>query len=252
MPNVEKMSIALTPELAAAVRAAVANGEYVSSSEVVRKALRDCQLRRALHQKELEELQRLWQEGIEAAPAFWRICRRSRPKPDAALSRQALPNSRPPTTQGEDAGHLYRCQPGARLCCMKPYTLDLRQKFSTPTTTSMARNALRRRCSVSAARFSSSCCADGAQPERCIRGRMPVGANRTAMPPPWRWYARWSTSSPMRPWRNSVPSSRTGAAVPQRGDHVPRAPALGAAVKQKSLHATERATPRVAQARAAY
>jgi antitoxin ParD1/3/4 len=41
MPNVEKMSIALTPELAAAVRAAVASGEYVSSSEVVREALRD-------------------------------------------------------------------------------------------------------------------------------------------------------------------------------------------------------------------
>ena len=40
MSQVEKMSIALTPELAAAVRAAVANGEYVSSSEVVREALR--------------------------------------------------------------------------------------------------------------------------------------------------------------------------------------------------------------------
>ena len=64
MPQVEKMSIALTPELAAAVRAAVANGEYVSSSEVVREALRDWQLRRSLHQKELEDLRRLWQEGI--------------------------------------------------------------------------------------------------------------------------------------------------------------------------------------------
>jgi len=68
MANVEKISIALTPELAAAVRAAVANGEYVSSSEVVREALRDWQLRRALHQKELEELQHLWQEGIASGP----------------------------------------------------------------------------------------------------------------------------------------------------------------------------------------
>ena len=66
MSQVEKMSIALTPELAAAVRAAVANGEYVSSSEVVREALRDWQLRRSLHQKELEDLRRLWQEGIES------------------------------------------------------------------------------------------------------------------------------------------------------------------------------------------
>ncbi len=68
MPNVEKMSIALTPEMAAAVRAAVANGEYVSSSEVVREALRDWQLRRALHQKELEELRHVWQEGIDSGP----------------------------------------------------------------------------------------------------------------------------------------------------------------------------------------
>ena len=41
MANVEKMSIALTPEMAAAGRAAVENGEYVSSSAVVREALRD-------------------------------------------------------------------------------------------------------------------------------------------------------------------------------------------------------------------
>lgn len=68
MPNVEKMSIALTPEMAAAVRAAVENGEYVSSSEVVREALRDWQLRRSLHQKELEELRRLWQEGRDSGP----------------------------------------------------------------------------------------------------------------------------------------------------------------------------------------
>jgi antitoxin ParD1/3/4 len=66
MSNVEKMSIALTPELAAAVRAAVTNGEYVSSSEVVREALRDWQLRRALHQKELEALRHLWQQGVDS------------------------------------------------------------------------------------------------------------------------------------------------------------------------------------------
>jgi len=33
-------------------RSAVTNGEYASSSEVVREALRDWQLRRSLHQKE--------------------------------------------------------------------------------------------------------------------------------------------------------------------------------------------------------
>jgi antitoxin ParD1/3/4 len=68
MSNFEKMSIALTPEMAAAVRAAVASGEYASSSEVIREALRDWQLRRVLHQKELEELRHVWQEGINSVP----------------------------------------------------------------------------------------------------------------------------------------------------------------------------------------
>ncbi len=71
MPNVEKMSIALTPEMAAAVRAAVANGEYVSSSEVVREALRDWQLRRSLHQKALENLRQLWQEGVDSGSGMY-------------------------------------------------------------------------------------------------------------------------------------------------------------------------------------
>jgi antitoxin ParD1/3/4 len=53
---------------AAAVRVAMASGEYVSSSEVVREALQDWQLRRALHQKELEELRHVWQEGIHSGP----------------------------------------------------------------------------------------------------------------------------------------------------------------------------------------
>ena len=68
MPNVEKMSIALTPEMAAVVRAAVANGEYASSSEIIREALRDWQMRRDLHQKELEALRHLWQEGSDSGP----------------------------------------------------------------------------------------------------------------------------------------------------------------------------------------
>jgi antitoxin ParD1/3/4 len=41
MPNVEKVSIALTPEMAAVVRQAVESGEYASNSEIVREALRD-------------------------------------------------------------------------------------------------------------------------------------------------------------------------------------------------------------------
>lgn len=66
MANVEKVSIALTPEMLAVVREAVASGEYASSSEVMREALRDWKRRRSLEQKEIEELRRLWHEGLES------------------------------------------------------------------------------------------------------------------------------------------------------------------------------------------
>lgn len=69
MPNVEKVSIALTPEMAATVRQAVESGDYASHSEIVREALRDWKLKRALQQQEVEELRRLWQEGLHSGPS---------------------------------------------------------------------------------------------------------------------------------------------------------------------------------------
>jgi len=69
MTNVEKVSIALTPEMLAVVREVVASGEYASSSEVVRKALRDWKLRRSLYQAEVDELRRLWKEGLDSGPS---------------------------------------------------------------------------------------------------------------------------------------------------------------------------------------
>lgn len=68
MANVEKVSVALTPEMLAVVREAVESGEYASSSEVMREALREWKRRRALEKKEVEELRRLWQEGLESGP----------------------------------------------------------------------------------------------------------------------------------------------------------------------------------------
>lgn len=68
MAHVEKLSIALTPEMAAVVRQCVESGEYASSSEVIREALREWKLKRALQQHELAELRRLWQTGLESGP----------------------------------------------------------------------------------------------------------------------------------------------------------------------------------------
>lgn len=71
MSQVEKLSIALTPEFAAEVRSAVASGDYASTSEVIRDALRAWRQLRRSRVAAIEELQRLWREGIEdggAAP----------------------------------------------------------------------------------------------------------------------------------------------------------------------------------------
>lgn len=68
MPHVEKMSVALTQEMAEMVRQAVETGEYASSSEVVREALRDWKHRRDFNQAGLEELRRLWTEGLHSGP----------------------------------------------------------------------------------------------------------------------------------------------------------------------------------------
>jgi antitoxin ParD1/3/4 len=64
MPQDSKFSVALTPELAAAVNHAVESGEYGSSNEVIREALSDWVARRRLLQHERERLQELWAEGL--------------------------------------------------------------------------------------------------------------------------------------------------------------------------------------------
>jgi antitoxin ParD1/3/4 len=69
MQNVEKLSIALTPELAAMVRQAVQTGEYASTSEVIREALRLWKAEQAARAREAEELRRLWQEGVGSGSA---------------------------------------------------------------------------------------------------------------------------------------------------------------------------------------
>ena len=64
MSTVEKISIALSPELAQQVRAAVSSGKYGSASEVVREALRDWVMREPLRVAEVERLRRAWQQGL--------------------------------------------------------------------------------------------------------------------------------------------------------------------------------------------
>ena len=66
MAAVQKISVALTAELAGDVEAAVAAGDYATASEVVRDALRVWKQRRAEQAAEIERLRALWREGIES------------------------------------------------------------------------------------------------------------------------------------------------------------------------------------------
>lgn len=69
MANVEKVSVAVTAEMATMLRRAVAEGEYASASEIVREALRDWTLRRTQHARAIEALRGLWDAGIASGPA---------------------------------------------------------------------------------------------------------------------------------------------------------------------------------------
>jgi antitoxin ParD1/3/4 len=72
MATVEKLSIALTLEMAEEIRRVVKRGEYASSSEVIREALRDWRRKRTLQDQELEELRGLWREGVESGTGRFR------------------------------------------------------------------------------------------------------------------------------------------------------------------------------------
>lgn len=92
MPGIGKVSIALTPELLAIAKEAVESGEYASTSEVVREALREWSLRKPLRQAEIERLRKAWQEGIESGPSkpldFDEIKRKGRERLAAFKARQ--------------------------------------------------------------------------------------------------------------------------------------------------------------------
>jgi len=64
MGAAQKMSIALTEELAREVEAAVASGDYSTASEVVRDALRAWKRERGDRDAAIRRLRELWEEGL--------------------------------------------------------------------------------------------------------------------------------------------------------------------------------------------
>lgn len=69
MPNVEKMSLALTAQQAAMMRDAVSTGAYATTSEIVREAMRDWETKWMARNEEIRRLRALWDEGKASGPA---------------------------------------------------------------------------------------------------------------------------------------------------------------------------------------
>ncbi len=64
---IEKISVALPRQMVAEVKGAVEAGEYASSSEVIREALRDWTLKRSVQKRGVEHLRQLWDEAMQDA-----------------------------------------------------------------------------------------------------------------------------------------------------------------------------------------
>lgn len=66
MSNIERMTVTMPAEMAAILRQTVAGGEYASTSEVVREALREWVRSRDQDQRDLQTLRQAILEGDES------------------------------------------------------------------------------------------------------------------------------------------------------------------------------------------
>jgi len=64
MSSIERMTITMPADMVALVKAAVDGGDYASTSEVVREALREWKLRRGVQERELVALKADIDKGL--------------------------------------------------------------------------------------------------------------------------------------------------------------------------------------------
>lgn len=69
MADIQKVSIALTAEQVDSLKAAVKTGEYATTSEIVREALREWQWKRELRGEDLKRMRELWKKGKASGQA---------------------------------------------------------------------------------------------------------------------------------------------------------------------------------------
>ena len=64
MPNIDRLTITMPTDMVAMVKAAIEDGDYASTSEVVREALRDWRIKRSLQLQELASLKNDIDKGL--------------------------------------------------------------------------------------------------------------------------------------------------------------------------------------------
>jgi len=70
MANVERVTVTVSAEQAAILRHTVEDGEYASTSEIVREALRDWTRKRDNELRDLEVLRAAIREGLHSGPGI--------------------------------------------------------------------------------------------------------------------------------------------------------------------------------------
>ncbi len=63
MGDARKLNVALPGDQVDALQQAVAAGEYATTSDIIREAVRDWQVKRALLPEEIVRLRQLWDDG---------------------------------------------------------------------------------------------------------------------------------------------------------------------------------------------
>jgi antitoxin ParD1/3/4 len=67
--KIEKISVAITAGQYAKIKAAVERGDYATTSEVIRTALREWELKEEMRRLEGERVAKLWDDGLASGPA---------------------------------------------------------------------------------------------------------------------------------------------------------------------------------------
>lgn len=70
MGAIERLTITMPVAMAAALRESVEGGEYASTSEIIREAVRDWTKARDADRRELDALRALIREGMESGPSI--------------------------------------------------------------------------------------------------------------------------------------------------------------------------------------